>query len=233
LSAYPNDHGKRRAGPKTGAWVGLRGWDRALATAILAVVFGCLYFFVRQFIKDGIWRFDLMLVNKSLGVAALTLLSLSMFLTGWSYFTKRNAGSLARRAPYGLTGFWLALAHVAVNHFLLRVAGLSPERSPHGAPADAAGLAALAIFAAMTLISNDRSRKRLGPLVWRKCLRYTGYAGLVLAVGHAALLKWGSWTNFFRTFNPALPSLSLPAALIAASAVVLRLAMWIAKKRKD
>ena len=38
--------------------------------------------------------------------------------------------------------------------------------------------------------------------------------------------------NFFRTFDPVLPSLSLPVALFAAAAVLLRLAAWIAGKKR-
>jgi hypothetical protein len=45
-------------------------------------------------------------------------------------------------------------------------------------------------------------------------------------------LKWSSWENFFRTFDPFLPSLSLPAAAFAAAAVILRLAVWLSRRRR-
>jgi DMSO/TMAO reductase YedYZ heme-binding membrane subunit len=208
----------------------LRGRTRVLSLA--AVAFGCVYFFVRQFLKDGLWRFDLTLVNKSLGTAALLLIALSMAVTGWSYFSGRSAKGLAYRKPFGLAGFWLGLAHGAVEHVLLPAVGLRSESGPGTRHAEALGLAALAVFALMALASNARARERMGSRRWRKFLRYAGYAGLVLAVAHAALLKGASWAKFFRTFKPALPSLSLPVALFAAFVALTRLAVWIAEKRK-
>ena len=93
------------------------------------------------------------------------------------------------------------------------------------------GIAALVLFGAMALVSRAGIKGRLGGEAWRKVLRYGGYVGLVLAVGHAALLKWSSWSNYFRTFDPVLPSLSLPLAGFAGFAVVLRLAVWLSAKR--
>jgi hypothetical protein len=207
-------------------------WVRAVVATAAAVAFGCLYFFVRQYFKDGVWRFDLALVNKSLGTAALFLVALSMFLTGVAYFSRRSGRSLAYRKHYGLMGFWTGLAHGAVNHFWLPAVGLHPERKLEAWLSDAPGLLALVLFGAMALLSNAGVKGRLGGETWRKALRYGGYAGLLLAVAHATLLKWTSWTKYVRTFDSVLPSLSLPVAVFAAVAVVLRLAAWIFEARK-
>lgn len=205
---------------------------RAWATAAAATAFGCLYFFVRQYFKDGIWRFDLTLVNKALGVASLVLIALSMYLTGRSYFSRRPGDSLALRKPYGLAGFWIGLTHGAVDHVLLPALGLGPERRPEGFPAEVTGWAALALFAIMTLASNDKARKLLGTGTWRKLLRYAGYAGLILAAAHATLLKNASWSRYFRSFESVLPSLSLFAVAFAVATILLRLAVWWAGSRK-
>ncbi|MCU0243278.1 MAG: hypothetical protein MUE80_00685 [Acidobacteria bacterium] len=210
-----------------------RGLDRrAWALAAAATAFGCAYFFVRQYFKDGVWRFDATLVNKSLGVAALLLIALSMFLTGWSYFARRPGRSLALRKPYGLAGFWLGLLHGAADHLLLPALGLEAELRPEAFHAEIAGWVALALFGLMTLVSNERARTTLGNGTWRRVLRYAGYAGLVLAAAHAALLKSGSWSRYFRTFESVLPSLSLFVFALAAAAVILRLAVWVAERRK-
>ncbi len=205
---------------------------RAWATAAAATAFGCLYFYVRQYFKDGIWRFDPTLVNKALGVASLVLIALSMYLTGRSYFSRRTGDPLALRKPYGLAGFWIGLAHGAVDHVLLPTLGLGPEKKPEGLLAEVTGWVALALFAVMTLASNDRARKLLGTGTWRKLLRYAGYTGLVLAAAHATLLKNASWSRYFRTFESVLPSLSLVAVAFAAVTVLLRLAVWQAGSRK-
>lgn len=219
--------GKTDPGRPNQARLRRRAWGLALAS----VAFGSAYFFVRQFLKDGVWRFDATLVNKSLGTAALLLIALSMGLTGWSYF-RGAAAVLAYRKPCGLVGFWVGLAHGAVEHVLLPALGLPSESGPATRHAEALGLAALAIFGLMALASNDRVRERLGGTAWRKALRYAGYAGLAVAVGHTAGLKGAGWLRFVRTFRPALPSLSLPVALFAVFVVLLRLALWLAERRK-
>jgi hypothetical protein len=205
---------------------------RSAAMASAAVAFGFFYFFVRQGLKDGVWRFDLALLNKSLGTAALFLIGLSMLLTGITYFSRRLNRGLAYRKHYGLAGFWTALVHGVVTHFLLPAVGLHPERKLDAVLSDAPGLMALAVFAVMAVISNAAAKGRLGGEKWRKVLRYAGYTALLLALGHTALLKWASWAKYFRTFEPALPSLSLPVAVFVAAAVVLRLAVWASQARK-
>jgi hypothetical protein len=208
-----------------------RLWVRAWAASAAATAFGCLYFFVRQYLKDGIWEFDLGLINKSLGVAALFLLSLSMFLTGVAYFSNRSARPLAFRKHCGLVGFWTGLIHGAVNHFLLPLAGLHAEREVEAWISDGPALAALALFGAMAFLSGPSPKERLGGRVWRRTLRYAGYVGLGLSIGHTALLKGASWANYFRTFRSVIPSLSLPVAAFAAAAIILRLAVWVSQRR--
>jgi DMSO/TMAO reductase YedYZ heme-binding membrane subunit len=209
-----------------------RLWLRAWTASAAAVAFGSAYFFVRQHFKDGIWRFDLTLVNKSLGVAALFLIALSMALTAIASMSKGSGRLLVLRKYYGLVGFWTAFAHVLFNHFLLGAAGLRAESGADTPPAEAAGLAALALFALMAAASNERAAARLGAGRWRAFLRFAGYGGLVLATGHAALLKWAGWTKYLRTFSSVLPSLSLPVAVFAAATVLLRLAVGISQRRK-
>jgi len=209
-----------------------RIWRLTVAIAAAAVAFGTLYFFVRQFLKDDIWRFDLTLVNKALGTAALFLIALSMGLTAAAYFTRGPARLLAYRKHFGLVGFWTGLAHGAVNHFLLPALGLHPERKISAVVSDGPGVAALLLFGGMAVLSNAGIKGRVGGETWRKLLRYGGYAGLVLAVAHTALLKWSSWIKYVRTFDPVLPSLSLPVAVLAAAAVLGRLAVWISARRK-
>jgi hypothetical protein len=232
MTALPIQNGSRENNGRNGGKLVLKLWFRAGAVAAATVVFGVLYFFVRQYFKDGVWRFDLSLVNKSLGTAALFLVALSMFLTGAAYFSRRSGRSLAYRKHYGLMGFWTGFVHGAVNHFWLPAVGLYPERKLDAWLSDAPGLAALFLFGAMALISNAGAKGRLGGETWRKALRYGGYAALLLATAHTVLLKWASWTKYLRTFDSVLPSLSLPVAAFAAAAVLLRLAMWISEVRK-
>jgi hypothetical protein len=227
MTALSIQNGSREHNGRKGAKLVLKLWVRAGVVTAATVVFGVLYFFFRQYFKDGVWRFDLSLVNKSLGTAALFLVALSMFLTGKAYFSRRSGSSLAYRKHYGLMGFWTGLVHGAVNHFWLPAVGLYPERKLDAWLSDAPGLAALVLLGAMALLSNAGAKARLGGGAWRRILRYGGYTALMLAMAHAALLKWASWAKYLRTFDSVLPSLSLPVATFAAAAVLLRLAMWV------
>jgi hypothetical protein len=85
---------------------------------------------VRQFVKDGIWRFDLTILNNSLGTTTLFLIALSMFLTGVSIFSRRNSKPLIYRKHHGLVGFWAGLAHGAANHFLIPALGALGKGCP-------------------------------------------------------------------------------------------------------
>lgn len=211
------------------ARIRFRAWSAALG----AVVFGCAYFFVRQALKDGTWRFDATLVNKSLGTASLFLIALSMALTGVAVFWRPGSQALAYRKDLGLAGFWVGLAHGAVEHVLLPLLGLESESGPATRHAEALGLLALVLFALMALASNDPARGRMGTRAWRVFLRYAGYAGLALGLAHAAGLKAESWGRYVRTFRPVLPSLSLPVALFAAAVIVLRLAVWLRTRKRN
>jgi DMSO/TMAO reductase YedYZ heme-binding membrane subunit len=207
-------------------------WRLGLATSAAAAVAGTVYFYVRQYLKDGVWHFDLTLVNKALGTAALLLLTLSMGLTAWAYFRPGRGRWLAYRKHLGLVGFWTGLVHGAATHFMMPAFGLQPERKMDALLTDGPGLAALVLFGVMAVLSNAPVKGKIGGERWRKLLRYGGYAGLVLAAGHAALLKWSSWIKYLRTFDPVLPSLSLPVAALAAAAIVGRLAMWLSARRR-
>jgi hypothetical protein len=206
-----------RAGPALKAW----------PAAALSFIFGCGYFFLRQHFKDGGWGFDPTLVNKSLAVTSLFLLSLSMLLTGLSALSEGNAGLLVRRKYYGLAGFWGGALHAAMSHVVFPAVGVELEKVERfGSLAAASAYAALAIFGIMALFSAPKPKASLGGENWRRLLRYLGYSGLVLAAGHAALLKLPSWLRYLKTFSSVLPSLSLPAVVLALATVLLRLALW-------
>lgn len=208
---------RRRSGSALKAWL----------AAGLALVFGCGYFFLRQHFKDGGWGFDATLVNKSLAVTSLFLLSLSMLLTGLSALSAGNAGLLVRRKYYGLAGFWSGALHAVMSHLFFPALGVELEKVERlGSLATASAYAALAIFGIMAFVSAPSAKASLGGENWRRLLRYLGYSGLVLAAGHAALLKWPSWFRYFKTFSSVLPSLSLPAVVLALATILLRLALW-------
>lgn len=230
MAASGNDSESVRRLAKGVALAGL--WRRTWLVAAAAVAFGGLYFFVRQYFKDGVWDFDLYLFNKALATASLLLVSLSMLLTARSYFGRGSNRILAYRRFYGLAGFWIGLVHGAFSHALLPGRFPFPSWGLRNPAASALGLASLLLFGAMAAASNPRVKGRWGGEFWRRFLRYAGYAGLLSASAHAGVLKWASWTKYLRTFESVLPSLSLPVVLAAAVALLLRIAVWVAERRR-
>ncbi len=217
-----------RRSPKSLLWkLRLRG----AASALAAVAFGSLYFFVRQAFKDGIWRFDLYLFNKSLATASLFIIALSMLLTSIHFLSRKPRRALAYRKHYGLAGFWTGVIHGLVSHVFLPEKFPLPEWIGRHPLQAGLGLAALTAFGGMAVLSLASVKGRIGGRRWRIWLRWAGYAALVLAGAHAALLKWTSWTNYFKSFESILPSLSLPVVLCAAAAALLRPALWAARRR--
>ncbi len=208
-----------------------RDWRTAAAAAAAAVTFSSAWFLAREILRGSGAGFGPALLNKALAVSALGLVAYSMLLTGVARFFPRFRKSLALRKAFGLTGFGLGLAHALINHAVLDTRS-SPELAKASHPGVMLGAVAVFVFAAMAVASFGPVRRSLGADRWRKFLRYAGYAGLIAAAAHAAILKGGSWARYLRTFGTGLPSLSLPAVALAALAVALRVAVWAAGRRR-
>jgi hypothetical protein len=206
MTAIVADTGSADKEPRNGGRLVLKLWLRAGAAAAASFAFGLLYFFVRQHFKDGVWRFDLVLVNKSLGTAALFLVALSMFLTGVAFFSPRSGRSLAYRKHYGLMGFWTGLVHGAVNHFWLPAVGLHPERKLDAWVSDTPGLAALVLFGAMAILSNSWAKGRLGGGDLEKDPSLRGIRGAPVGHGPRGAAQMGELGEIPQDlrFRPAL-----------------------------
>lgn len=204
---------------------------RAALYAAGLVAFASAWFFAREIFRGRPAGFGPDLLNKALAVSSLALVAGSMLLTGLARFVPRFRPGLARRKAYGLAGFALGALHALATH-----AFLAARPSGEIAGADHGGVmlgsATLFVLSAMALASNGAARRRLGGAAWRRFLRYAGYAALLLATAHAAVLKGASWARWATTFGTVLPSLSLPAVIIALAAIGLRVGMWAADRKK-
>jgi len=208
-----------------------RLWKKSFLTGSALFFLSWIWFFVRQYFKDGSWAFDPTLINKSLAVTSLLLISFSMLLTGLAMLRRRYMKYLPWRRFLGITGFVFGMAHALVGHAVFPLIGIEMEESGGLAIlSDVLGYLSLAIFGLMAVASFAKVKGFIGGAMWRYFLRFSGYTALILVVVHSALLKWDSWLKYVNTFGSVLPSLSLPAVLVGIAALVFRL---MGEKRKS
>jgi DMSO/TMAO reductase YedYZ heme-binding membrane subunit len=201
----------------------LKLWLGAVHFGADAALLAFAYFIVRDYLKDGDWKITLYLLNKALANAAFLLIGLSMLLSSLSRLRRLGADKLVYRKYLGVVGFGLGALHASASHLALRSSFPWPDWSRRNWETALLGVAAFALFAAMTAVSNRRAAALMGGRAWRRFLTYAGYLGVLLVLVHAAWLKWPSWLNWVRTFDPWLPSLSLPAAVFGLAVLAARL----------
>lgn len=205
-------------------------WLNTAVFSIFIFLLGSLYLFARR------GSYDLYISNKVLAVTAMILIGFSFALSGLCFFWDFADTKIIYRKYLGLSGFAFALVHITVSLFFL------PDRFPFPEHyleksnlwSFSFGVSALIIFAMMAAISNRYALHELGGKLWRALLRI-GYIAYAFTIIHFGILKYQGWLKWFKTFEPALPPLSLLAVVFSAAVIVLRLALWLAvrKKRDD
>jgi DMSO/TMAO reductase YedYZ heme-binding membrane subunit len=170
-------------------------------------------------------------VNKSVADVSIFLMGLSMLLSGVCYFWNIFDPLIRYRKYLGLIGFAFGLVHIALSFSALQ-AVLKVETWQKGLMWPAfTGLLAAVIFTVMALVSNNRMAIFLGGKLWRYVLR-TGYLAVILVAAHVVLLKSARWLTWYNEGMKTLPSLSLLISIFMVVVVLMRVALWVALKRK-
>lgn len=229
LPKISNEGGSGRAKTKRPT---LRFWLGSIHFAADAVLVAFVYFIVRDFLKDGNWKITLYLFNKALANAAFLLIGLSMLLASLGRFRRIAPDKLVYRKYLGVAGFGLAALHALTSHLALGAKFPWPTWPHQNWETALLGFAAFALFAAMTAVSNRRARELMGGAAWRRFLSYAGYLGILIVILHASWLKWPSWLNWVKTFDPWLPSLSLPTVIFGLAVLAARLVVLVAGPKK-
>ena len=197
-----------------------------------AVLVAFVYYIVRDFLKDGNWKITLYLFNKAVANAAFLLIGLSMLLASLGRFRRIAPDKLVLKKYLGVVGFGLAVLHALTSHLALRAKFLWPAWMRQNWETALLGFAAFALFAAMTAVSNRRATELMGGAAWRRFLSVAGYLGVLIVILHVSWLKWPSWLNWVKTFDPWLPSLSLPMVLFGLAVLAARLAVFLSGPKK-
>lgn len=223
----PSGNGPKRTKAKHPT---LRFWFGSVHFGADAVLVAFVYFILRDYFKDGNWKITLYLFNKALAGAAFLLIGLSMLLGSLSRFRRVVPTMLIYRKYLGLVGFGLAVLHVLFSHRLLHSKFPWPDWMHQNGETVLLGFAAFLLFTAMAVVSNRGAAQFIGAARWRRFLSGAGYLGVILVIAHITWLKGPSWLNWIKTFDPWLPSLSLPLVLFGLAVLAARLAVRNKKK---
>ena len=198
---------------------------KVLLFGFVILIFSFLVLYLRRA------EFNLYIANKSVATASVILIGLSMALSGICAFWNFADTKLSYRKHLGLVGFGLGLAHyiLTVGFFDGRFQlGWIVNANPAIWLAEIALLIFL-IMAALSLFELSMIKK-FGSEGWHKFLRLTGYTALILIAYHLITLKYNMWFKWLQTFDPAIPPLSLIAAVFIIFVLILRLALYFSKK---
>lgn len=176
-----------------------------------------------------------LIYEKSFGVQSLAdicamtgaiLIAASFCLSGFSYYFNFLDSKLGYRKYLGVVGFLYALGYSLMLIFIY------PDKYGAGLmyhlnEAEVIlGLAAMAIFVFMIVISNIKTiNKFLGPKHWRQGLRL-GYLAMIFLAIRAYLVNGQVWVDWLDKID-SLPPPSLVMAAIVFAVIILRISMMI------
>jgi len=171
-------------------------------------------------------------VNLAVAGVGLILISLSLFLSGITYFFDFADKQIVYRRYLGVMGALSAGVHVAITLYTKGNAAKMIAYILNGSPAILYGAAALVTLILLTIISNTYSAKSLGNVWWRRILRL-GYLALGLTALHMGLLRYKGWFKWLG--EPTWPSTSLILTGIVLITFIIRMLLGLAltiKKNK-
>lgn len=154
--------------------------DYAIPTAIL-------FFFFKFYTNSSMEPRSLI---KITGLAAITLLGLTLIVGPLSKLFKGLSLLKAHRKAWGIISFLFALSHTALVYIYLFKFNLTRfiDTSNPRYPNILTGLLGLIILALVTLTSNKKALSVLDPKVW-KSIQTLSYVAMGLALSHFFLVS--------------------------------------------
>lgn len=170
-------------------------------------------------------------LNKSAADASIVLIGISMMLSGICYFWNMFDSLIRYRKHAGMMGWAFGITHMFLSLSTLQ-ALFSAALWEKGIPwAALTGFIATVVFTIMAMISNTKMAQLLGGKWWRFILR-TGYLAVILIFFHVVLLKSARWITWYEGGMQTPPSSSLIVTVFMVLVILMRIALWIALKRK-
>lgn len=208
-------------------------WRNSLLVALANFSFFVVYMY---FLDNG---FTLSSFTKTFAGTANFLFAMSLSLSSVGYYFNFLDSKIVYRKYLGLLGYFSALA------YSLLLLAVNPDRYFYGffenfwSSDILLGLASMALFTGMALISNDQAMRFIGPLRWRSFLRWAGHTAFFLLVVRAVInntepIGVGEpemWVQYLAHPDGLLPP-RLLFSLVAMAVIFLRLSIEFDKWRK-
>lgn len=177
-------------------------------------------------------EFSERVINRIVGDVSFLLIGLSLILSSVCYFWDFADKYIIYRKHLGLVGVGYLILHGAFSIFF---SSYSPFpgyylEDKRIASFFAASLAT-AIFIVMTALSNRLAITEIGPVLWRKIMRF-GHVAFALALFHFGAKGWNYWMAWMTgTSEKLFPSFGLLVFLFGCVVLVLRISLWIATRK--
>lgn len=200
-------------------------WIHALLMAVLFYALAVGYNFLY-------WQeFRIASLSESLAFAGGILIGGSFALSGITYFWDFLDTHLKYRKYLGLVGYYLALAYSVTLVFRFPDRYLSNFFTTLFQFEALTGLAAMAIFTMMAIISGNWAVKILGGS-WRPLLRlgYLAYLLLILRAFNIEGGAWWSWATQLNGLPPARLLLTIFALLVIDLRIILEICLRLEKR---
>lgn len=210
---------KKKIKPKTVQWL----W---LNTAIISLI---TFTLLSSYLAIRRGHYDLYIANKVFSSTAFVLIGLSYSLSGLAHFWKIFNKTIPYKKYFGLSGLSFAIIHVTSTTGFLEYYFPTPNFFLENILSIILSTTALIIFLLMASISNQFALEKLKH--WQRKIFHFGFLAYILIIFHFAILKYQIWIDWFKTFDPPMPSLTLLLVIFGLFVIGIRVAKNVSIKK--
>jgi len=174
--------------------------------------------------------FTLELFSHVLAGTAALLIGSSLALSGFCYYWDFLDAKIGYRRYLGLVGYFYALVY-SFSLLLVHSETYFYGFFDNFFTADfLLGLTSMTLFTYLAIISNTWAMKKLGPQRWRRHLRISYVAWVLLAI-RAFALEGDIWQQWFGTLD-GFPPPRLLLSLLVVVVILFRLSVEVSKRSR-
>ena len=196
----------------------IKHWKNAFCWSLLFLAFWGIYFYLWQ----GFFNFGSFVAV--LASTAAIMIAISFLFGTVTFYTNFLDKYLSYRKYFGLVGYWYLVLHFVLTALLNPRENILEPLKGNISRDQILGFTALLILTFMMSISHEIAMVKIGPKLWRSCLRlgYLIYPPLILrAIGLESHL-WRQWFAGEVMFPPP----SLIVSVLAIFVILFRLSVF-------
>ena len=199
----------------------IKHWKNAFYWSLLFLVLWGIYFYFWQ----GFFNFGSFV--SILASTAAVMIAISFLFGTFTFYTDFLDRHLAYRKYFGLVGYWYLVLHFILVTILNPTKNIIEPLRGNLSRDQVLGLTALLVLTFMMAISHETAMVKIGPKLWRSCLRL-GYLIYPLLILRAFGLEGHLWRQLFSG-ETLLPPPSLMASILALFVILFRLSVYPVK----